>query len=107
MPFPLISVPEISYKLLDLMASVVYLGHIRRPHSLAGELELGMLVSKEGLPKTYPLFLPGTLTRTLTDRKSLPPNTGQSSFFRKQRKKKVSPSRATFLTSLMVLNYQV
>lgn len=53
MPFPLNAVPAVSYKLLDLIASVVYLGHIRRQHSLQ-ELELGMLVSKEDLPRTYP-----------------------------------------------------
>lgn len=67
-----------------------------------------MLVSKD-LPRTYPtlsnFFLPGTLIRRLTDRKSLSPNTGQRSFFRKQ-KNKVSPIRATFLTSVVVLNYQ-
>lgn len=50
--------------------------------------------------------MPGTLTRRLTDRKSLSPNTGQRSFFRKQ-KNKLSPIRAAFLTSVVVLNYQV
>lgn len=72
------------------MASVVYLGHIRRPHSLRESFSCGCWFQKKICPgpiQTCPLFLPGTITRRLTDRKGLSPNTGQRSFFKKQRKK--------------------